>query len=129
MSKKTSVSGSLITDFDEHVSIEKLNETVYWNTMPRTKTSGCGIYVLFNQKNIHYIGLAKQSLRERIKDHITDEHKGNWTHFSFYQTCDVKYVKDLETILLRIFNQPIGNKVSGHFATHGLSKRIEKNKI
>jgi hypothetical protein len=72
--------------------------------------------------------LANRSLRSRIKQHIRDNHKGKWTHFSFYQTSEVKYTKDFETTLLRIFKPP-GNKQSGTFPGHRLSKRMESEHL
>lgn len=115
MEKNESCRGTLVKDKREHIPIEKLVESDFWSKMARSQTNGCGVYILFNQDDVYYIGLTKKSLRSRIKNHTNDKHKGKWTHFSYYQICEAKYAKDLESILIRVFKKPSGNKVSGHF--------------
>ena len=80
-----------------------------------SKQRGKGIYVLYNKNRVYYIGKSKRSLRSRIRTHATkDTHKGKWTKFSFYQIGKTRYIKDIESLLLRVY-QPKGNRVSGRF--------------
>ena len=80
-----------------------------------SRQRGRGIYVLYKGDKIYYIGLSKRSLRSRLRKHATrDSHKGKWDNFSFYQIGKKKYIKDVESILLRIY-RPKGNKISGKF--------------
>jgi hypothetical protein len=79
------------------------------------KDRGRGIYVLYKKGLVYYIGLSTSSIRSRLRRHATrDQHVGNWDTFSYYQVRRGKYIKDIESLLLRIFN-PSGNKVSGRF--------------
>ncbi len=39
-----------------------------------------GIYVLRKGKDVYYVGLAS-SLRSRLRDHLGDQHKGEWDRF------------------------------------------------
>ena len=87
------------------------------------KDRGRGIYVLYSNNKIYYIGLSKSSLRSRLKKHTTkDRHKGKWNYFSFYQISRTKYIKDIESLLLRVIHPP-GNWVKGRF-----KKKYDLNK-
>jgi GIY-YIG catalytic domain len=104
----------------------------FWENKPSTeyrdalrkKDRGHGIYVLYKNDQVYYVGLSKSSLRSRIRSHATrDRHKGKWDTFSFYQIGRSKYIKDIESLLLRIIH-PTGNKVKGKFhKRYDLSKR------
>lgn len=90
-----------------------------------SKQRGRGIYVLYNGDAVYYIGLSKTSLRRQLRKHaLQDRHKGKWDRFSFYQIGKTKYIKDIESILLRVF-RPTGNSVVGRFKR----KYNLKNKI
>lgn len=79
------------------------------------KQRGRGIYVLYKNGGVYYIGLSKRSLRGRLRRHaLRDRHKGKWDSFSFYQIGKTRYIKDIESLLLRIF-RPEGNRVAGRF--------------
>src|ERR1700723_623721 len=79
------------------------------------KARGCGIYVLYRKGRVYYIGLSISSMRSRLRSHASrDRHVGKWDAFSFYQVRRRKYIKDIESLLIRIF-RPVGNKVSGRF--------------
>ena len=90
------------------------------------KNRGQGIYVLYKRNKIYYIGLSKGNLKCRLRKHaLIDKHKGNWNSFSFYQIGRGKYIKDIESLLLRICN-PVGNRVSGRFEKrYDLSRKIK----
>ncbi|SRR5579885_1563161 len=81
-----------------------------------------GIYALYKGDKLYYVGLAK-SLRGRVKRHTKDRHAGKWDKFSVYVIKKVKYLKDMETLILRI-SKPKGNSVRGR-----LPKQFRLNKI
>lgn len=89
------------------------------------KKRGRGIYVLYKGNRIYYIGLSKSSLRSRLRKHATkDRHKGKWDRFSFYQIGKTKYIKDIESLFLRVCRPP-GNKVLGKFKKrYNLERRV-----
>jgi hypothetical protein len=44
-----------------------------------------GIYILYGQYGPHYVGLTrKQGLGKRLKDHLFDDHWGEWDRFSWF---------------------------------------------
>ena len=107
--KKNSNKNKLVKKFLEHRKWDDYKLAL------GKKNRGRGIYVLYKNKKVYYIGLSTSSLRSRLRRHATrDRHKGKWDEFSFYQIGRIKYVKDIESLMLRIFH-PSGNKVSGKF--------------
>lgn len=50
-----------------------------------------GIYILYGNHGPHYVGLTKkQGLGKRLKDHLTDQHAGQWDRFSWFGFCKVQ---------------------------------------
>jgi hypothetical protein len=84
---------------------------------------GRGIYVLYRGKRVYYVGLSKVSMRSRLRSHAKSKrHRGKWDHFSFYQIGKRRYIKEVESLLLRII-KPRGNDVSGKFPRkHNLAR-------
>ena len=70
-----------------------------------------GIYALYRREKLYYVGLAID-LRKRLNQHLTDRHKGKWTHFSLYILRKAEHLRETETLLLRIAD-PTGNAVKG----------------
>ena len=103
---------------DKNKLVKKYHEHCHCNDYSLAlgkKDRGRGIYVLYKGNQIYYIGLSKSSLKSRLRRHATkDGRKGKWTDFSFYQIGRTKFIKDIETLLLRVCNPP-GNKVRGSF--------------
>lgn len=121
--KRKSVRGLLVKGYLEKVSSklfqligDKLNELLKGQS---------GIYVLYKNNTIYYIGLAK-SLRGRLKGHLEDRHKNRWNRFSLYIVKRIKYLRDVESLMLRLV-RPKGNKLIGHFERQGnLKPKIKK---
>lgn len=72
-----------------------------------------GIYVLYKDGAPHYVGKAA-SLSWRIRAHMNDRLKRKWDTFSLYVIRGDRYMKDVESLLLRIV-KPKGALVSGRF--------------
>src|SRR5690242_19008113 len=70
-----------------------------------------GVYALYRRDRLYYVGLAS-NLRNRLKHHLRDKHKGRWDRFSVYLTIGASRIKDLEPLVLRIF-RPDGNSQKG----------------
>jgi len=68
---------------------------------------------LYKGRRLYYIGLAN-NLYWRLVGHTRNKHKGKWDRFAIFRVGRVRYLKDIESILLRVANPP-GNAVSGHF--------------
>jgi hypothetical protein len=44
-----------------------------------------GIYILYDDYGPYYVGLTrKQGLGKRLKDHLSDRHRGAWDRFSWF---------------------------------------------
>ena len=112
---------SLVEDWNNvTISTENLNRIKNADLSPSTtdipssksKLKGSGIYALYDDHGLYYVGLTNFSLRARIEKHTKNRHKGKWNRFSWYQIPNLKYTKDMESAILRIVN-PKGNKVKG----------------
>jgi len=96
--------GNLVRGSKEHVFKDKLIR----KEIPKK----AGIYALYNDYGLCYIGIAI-SLKSRITTHLRSKKK-KWTNVSWYAIPKVKYIKDLETALIRI-THPKYNKQVGKF--------------
>jgi len=106
---KKSGRGSLIKEVVEHLhfeSFEFLEEAI--NDTMKGKP---GIYALYDKKKLYYVGLSID-LKKRVKEHTEDGHAKKWNNFSIYIINKTKFLKDVETILLRVIDPP-GNTVKG----------------
>lgn len=109
--RKKSHKGKIIKDHKTFVEFDGKDNSVFTN-VPRSANKGSGIYALYNNYGLYYVGLSNHSIRSRLRDHASDEHKGNWNRFSWYNIPNIKYVRDIESALLDIINPP-GNKQKG----------------
>jgi hypothetical protein len=76
-----------------------------------------GIYALYKDKRVYYVGLAR-NLDGRLYAHLErDKHKGKWNNFSIFFVQRTRYLKDLETLVLRIA-KPKANRMSGKIPRH-----------
>lgn len=95
---------------------EKLPGTVlgvFWKEFHGLLRGHSGIYVLYKDGVPHYVGKAA-NLSWRIRHHQKDRLKGKWDSFSLYVVRGDRFVKDVESLLLRIV-EPKGALVSGRF--------------
>ena len=106
MAKRTK---SIIEGYLEKVSAGLLDK--YQKTITEEIRGKQGIYALYRNENLYYVGLAGD-LRRRVKQHLKDRHQGKWTHFSLYIIRQDDHIKELESLLLRIA-YPKGNSTKG----------------
>jgi hypothetical protein len=87
-----------------------------------------GIYALYKGKKLYYVGLTKY-LHGRLFHHSTrDRHAGKWDNFSVFMIRRVEYLKDLETLVLRI-SKPRANKMKGNLPEEGKLKKKLRQKL
>jgi len=106
---KKSVRGSLIKGVLENIPSESFE--IIAESINDTMKGESGIYALYDNQKLYYVGLAK-NLKSRVKKHRKDRHAKKWNKFSIYIIKKTKFLKDVETILLRVID-PKGNKVKG----------------
>ncbi len=117
---KKSGKGELFKDHKDFIHIDDKEE---WKNIPGKKDEG-GIYALYNNYGLYYVGLTNRSLRNRIHKHKTKNHKNKWNRYSWYQTKNIEYAKDIETIILNLTNPP-GNKVKGRVVSGKSKEKLD----
>lgn len=66
-----------------------------------------GIYLLYDRREVIYVGQAKSSILDRLKDHTKDRHAGRWDRFSWFGIDDIDpvnghLIKTEETLSITI---------------------------
>lgn len=62
-----------------------------------------------------------------MKTHLKDRHAGKWNKFSIFVIRRIKYLKDLETLILRIVPKAKGIKIKGRMPhQHALRRELRK---
>lgn len=118
--RRSSTRGILLRGYLEGVPSESFE--VIAESIAKLTRGKPGIYALYKDDKLYYVGLAK-SLRSRVKRHTKDRHSEKWNKFSVYVIEKVRYLKDMETLILRI-SKPRGNAVRGR-----LPRQYRLNKI
>jgi len=101
----------LVCQFLEHASSQVLE--THGSHLRDLVGRSHGVYSLYKRDRLYYVGLAS-NLRGRLDQHLRDRHKGLWDNFSVYLTLDSGFMKELESLVLRIA-EPKGNKQRGKF--------------
>jgi predicted GIY-YIG superfamily endonuclease len=112
--------------------VEQHLENISWEILERYPEiinnfikAKAGIYALYSKDKLYYIGLAS-NLKQRLKIHLKDRHKGLWERFSVYLTVHDEHMKELESLLLKII-KPKGNKAGGSFiSSKNLKSELDK---
>ena len=101
----------LVSQYLENISREALE--TYQDLVRQYIRSRQGVYALYRQDNLWYVGLAG-NLSRRLKEHLRDRHKESWDRFSVYLTIGTTSMTEMESLLLRVVVPP-GNKTKGRF--------------
>lgn len=99
----------LVVEHLEKVGAEMFER--YSSVITRYVDRRNGLYALYRGTDLYYVGLAR-NLKGRLKDHLRDRHAGAWDHFSAYLTQSDRFLKEMESLILRI-SLPEGNRVKG----------------
>lgn len=110
--RKTS-KGALVKGVSRRLPLELLDEPSFKHGLQEITKGYSGIYLLYRRKRLYYVGLAT-NLYWRLVGHTRNRHKGKWDSFAIFRVGRVRYLKDIESLLLRVAAPP-GNAVSGHF--------------
>lgn len=115
----------LVTEFFENISWELLEK--YPQLVKEMIRGKAGVYALYYDKELYYVGLAVDLLR-RLKQHIKDRHGEYWNRFSVYLVSKDEHTKPLESLVLRIA-KPEGNGVKGKLPGADNKKKFIEKKI
>jgi hypothetical protein len=92
-----------------------------WSDVIGRSARGCGLYALYRNGELIYVGLATKSIRSRIHAHRVDG-KIPFTHFSVFLVtgksglAQARRIRDLEAFLLKvILPRPKWNKCQTRF--------------
>lgn len=69
------------------------------------------MYALYRRHKLYYIGLAGD-LKQRVRWHLRDRHKGKWDRFSLYMIRKTDHIREVESLVVRIA-EPAGNTQRG----------------
>lgn len=100
--------GQLVCQHLENVSRELLAK--YPDVVRGLAKGSHGIYALYRRDRLYYIGLAT-NLRQRLKQHLRNQHAQTWDRFSLYLTIGDDHLHEIESLFLRI-SKPRGNTVT-----------------
>jgi hypothetical protein len=111
--RKASSKGALVKGVSAKLPIDLLDEPAFKQGLQEITRGYSGLYFLYRRNTLYYIGLAK-NLYWRLVTHTKNKHKAQWDSFAIFRVGRVRYLKDVESLLLRAARPP-GNAVSGHF--------------
>jgi len=109
---RNTTKGALIKGMSERMPIYLLDEHAFRQGLKEIMAGYAGVYALYRGRQLYYVGLAS-NLFWRLHRHTRDRHRGKWDTFSIFRIGRVNYLKDIETLLLRVA-VPQGNRVTGH---------------
>ena len=105
--------GALVKGASKAIPRELLDEPGFKKGLQEIMRGYSGLYVLYKRNSLYYIGLAN-NLYWRLHSHTRNKHKYRWDRFAIFRVDRVRYLKDIESLLLQVANPP-GNAVGGHF--------------
>ncbi len=114
--------GALIKGASKPIPIELLEQPSFRTGLHEIMRGYSGLYALYKKNRLYYVGLAN-NLFWRLHSHTRNRHKGKWDRFAIYRVDRVRYLKDIESLLLQVARPP-GNVVSGHFHRDGDFTRV-----
>ncbi len=112
-SKRKSNKGALVKGVSKKLPVDILGEPSFKVGLKEITRGYSGIYIMYKRKKLYYVGLAKD-LYWRLVSHTKDRHRGKWDSFAIFRVGRVRYLKDIESLLLQVASPP-GNSLSGHF--------------
>ncbi len=110
--RKKSNKGALIKGRTRRLPVELLGDLSFEEGLKKIMRNYAGVYALYHGERLYYVGLTND-LYNRLRWHTKNRHKGKWNRFAIFRVRRVRYLKDMETLLLQVAKPP-GNSVGGH---------------
>src|SRR5713101_2422597 len=118
MRDSTTKQGRVVRRYRKAIPVADFDK---WQKLIRGRTKGRGLYALYDDRRLIYVGLATKSIRSRIRRHLSAK-KIPFTCFSVFlvtgssQTVQTRRIRDLEALLLNILEpRPEWNKSKTNF--------------
>jgi hypothetical protein len=132
MATKKSNKGVLIKGSLEKIPAEVIEEEAFRRKLRQIMRGWAGIYALYKDDKLYYVGLATSSFWRLWGHFKKDRHSGKWNKFSVYRFKRIRYLKDLETLILHV-SKPRGNRTIGRIPkdlelTEMLRKEVEEHR-
>lgn len=88
-----------------------------------------GIYALYQNDKLFYVGKSVTDIRERINKHNTPKSRkhGKWNNFSFYVipfAKRIKYIHDIEALIINIATIQRNKKIAPEYFNKQKAKFI-----
>ena len=115
--------GALIKGMTGELPVEILESPVFRADIRKVMRGYSGVYLLYRRKTLYYVGLASNLLGRLKSHHTRDKHAGKWDRFVIYRIKHVRYLKDIETLLIGVLRPP-GNSVEGRVPRDANINRI-----
>jgi hypothetical protein len=109
--RRHSNKGALIKGMSRRLPSELIGDLAFQEGLDKIMRGYAGVYALYKRDKLYYVGLAN-NLYWRILGHTRNKHRGKWDRFAIFRVGRVRYLKDIETLLLNVAKPP-GNSVSG----------------
>ena len=95
------IKGSLIKGMSNNLPSDILTDPIFKKKLRELLRGYAGIYALYGGERLYYVGLAR-NLHGRVKRHFKDRHRGKWDHFKIFRIQNVRYLRDIETLMHHI---------------------------
>lgn len=129
--KTRPIKGALIKGMTKNpLPAGALTSPYFEETLKEVMKGHPGVYALYKDQDLYYVGLTKD-LHGRIKWHMRDKHSGKWNKFDIFKIGKVRYLKDIETLLVNV-GKPKANLQKGKIPKRGvdltsmLRKKVRK---
>ena len=130
--KRRSDKGLLIKGSLEKIPSDVIEDASFRKKLREMMKGWSGIYALYKDDKVYYVGQASSSFWRLWSHFKRDSHVGKWNKFSVFRFKRIRYLDDLELLLLHI-SKPKGNKNIGRIPkdselTNILRKEIHEAK-
>lgn len=125
--KRKSSKGTLVKGMTKRLPSGLLDHPLIEPALRQIMKGYSGIYVLYHGAEIYYVGLTKD-LFGRLSAHLKDRHRRKWDHFAIFRIKRAGFLKDVETLLMRVV-RPRGNRSMGHIGRGGDLTKVLKREF
>jgi hypothetical protein len=122
---KRSPKGALIKEASRPIPIDLILDPVFRQDFHNEIRGAAGVYILYKGRNVYYVGHSNK-LFWALHSKTRNKHKNKWNKFAFFRVNNVRFLKDLKSLLIDAALPP-GNEVSSRFYRAGdLTRAIQK---